>query len=296
MKNIYRNCAVVFIVAAMVLTSANAFAFPAVAGQYNGVFFKNSELFYDNDDDGLISPGDWFQGVIQLNGIIAAGTDESGQTGSNIWPVAGAPPTAVEPFEITGYFLQEVTQVIPGAGCIGTIIFGLSTTVDPLGVLNVGAGEVLQIFESNTLNFNDSTQGTAFATAIDGTPTFSLGFVDGDNYWYTPNVALDPFALEANEGVGTTYSGLDYIDQPAWQYNDVNDPNEAFFDTWVNFWFNSEIFKLGNVDLAFGDDLAMHFGSNDPGVHFPVPEPSTFMLLGAGLLGILFVGMKRKRN
>ena len=294
MKNFYRNCAVVFIVAAMLLTSANAFAFPASAGEYNGVFFKNSELFYDNDGDGRISEGDWFQGVIQLNGIVAAGNDPSGQTGTSMWPVAGNPPAAVEPFEITGYFLQEVYN--EPAGDFGNIIFGPSRTIDPLGVLNLGAGEVLQIFESNTLNFDDSTQGTAFATAIDGTPTFSLGFTDGDNYWYTPNAPLDPFALDANAGVGTTYAGLDFIDLPPWQFNDVNDPNEAVVDTLVNFWFNSEIFKLGNVDLLFGDGLAMHFGSNDPGVHFPVPEPSTFLLLGAGLLGFLVVGRKRKRN
>lgn len=178
-----------------------------------------------------------------------------------------------------------------------TLIFSAAGTSDPNGILE--ANEAIQFFESNTVNFNDNSQTNALATATDGTPTFSLGFNSLANYWYSPVVPEDPFKDPDTDpsAIGETYAGLNFIDLPPWLIDKVNDPNESQFNTWVDFWFNSEIFTLYNWGTA-NEDTLMHFGSNDPGVHHPgiIPEPSTFLLLGGGLVGLLVLRRKQSRS
>lgn len=78
MKALVKVRLVTLIVAIVSLTAVSAFAFPIAPGNYNGVFFKNSEVFLDEDADGLVSQGDIFWGVINLNGILNSGNDASG--------------------------------------------------------------------------------------------------------------------------------------------------------------------------------------------------------------------------
>ena len=48
-------------------------------GNYEGVFFRNSEVFLDNDTSGSFTKGDQIWGVMNLNELVNAGADPSGQ-------------------------------------------------------------------------------------------------------------------------------------------------------------------------------------------------------------------------
>ena len=283
----------ILVVTALLLTSVSAFAFPVVTSSYNGVFFENAEAFIDVDADGFISQGDIFWGIINVQNLKDAGGDPSGQTGPNFWTGSPFNPDFL-PKEITGYFATEIAvdPIFDAGTGTYTLVFQGAGANDPNNLL--AGNEALLVFEDfDAANFDSSTQATGLSTATDGNLAFSLGFANMENYWYTPLVPIDP---EISGDVGESYAGLDFIQLPSFDFNDVNDPNESFVDTWVNFWFNSEIFSLNTYAGDKDAQLLFHFGSNDPGVFYPIPEPSTFVLLGAGLLGFLVIGRKRKRN
>jgi len=291
---------------------ASAFVL-APSGNYEGVFFRNSEVWLDNDGDDTVSVGDQFWGVMNLNELTDAGADPSGQTGPQIWPLGGAAP----PPEITGYFATEVTAVYApgsaappnhptsaGSATISTII--LSATTDPNGIL--AAGDVMNVYEDGAINYNDANQGSARTTATDGALLGSFAMPNpadpgADSYWYT----LAPNVPPGSGSVGESFGGLlEGSDAFPWLFGPVNDPNEDYSSNAqlaggvsVDFWFNSELFVLAGgaaTGFAIGDALSMHFGSNDPGVFMPVsviPEPSTLILLGMGLVGMAAYGRKR---
>lgn len=270
------------------LMATSVYAFPDITNSFNGVFFNNSEVLIDKDNSENISVGDIFWGVLQVQQIKAP-ADMYGQTGPTIWSMGGG---ISPPAEITGYFATEVKAVYPpgspappnnpisaGSGTIATIILG-PVTVDPNGTLDTASGEVIRIFEDSSVNFDDSTQGSALATATNGTLLWSLGFGPSSNgaspggYWYT----LAPTVPPGSGSVGESFAGLNIITAPP---NDafalVNDPNEnyssnagVFGGLSVQLWFNSEILRLpSNPNLTIGPNEPMHFGSNDPAVYIP---------------------------
>lgn len=288
---------IALVVPILFVSAKSSEAYPMALDAYNGVFFNNAEVLLDTNQDGNVSVGDIFWGTVQVNGIKGP-TDLTGQTGPTIWSIGGG---LNPPAEITGYFATVVTAVyLPGSpappnnlisagsGTIATIILG--PVADPNGIL--AAGEVMRLYESNTVNYNDSTQALAISTATDGTLHSSLGLDAG--YWYTLAPVVPPGAGD----VGESYAGLNYIISP-FDTLQINDPNEDYSSNAgvvggvsVDLFFNSELGSLGKFGGPDQDTL-MHFFSNDPAVQFPVPEPSTMLLLGTGLIGIAAFGRKR---
>lgn len=276
MKNGLRQFA---IASALGLSTSMAFAFPIAPTQdYTGVFFRNSEVIVNKEggDPTKVEEGDIFWGVFSMNNLVDS-NDLSGQVGPDFWT-----PGTTNPQEITGYFATVVDTIVPGVGGAPDRI-EFAPTADPNGKL-VG-NEVLQFYVANAVNFDDSTQGSALATATDGTPSLSFGIVEATDYWYS----FAPVDIPAAGDVGESFGGLTVIDNDGLAFTDINDPNENVVDSLVDFFFNSEIFRLtSNPGLTIGDDQAMHFGSNDPGVFQAnaIPEPGTLAIVSLGLLGL----------
>lgn len=281
MKKVIGLATLALLAVTLLCVPAKVFAYPVFFGDYNGLFFNNAEVLLDKDGSGSVSIGDTFWGTVQLQQIKAP-TDPSGTGGGTIWFPGGGFGTV----EVTGYFATDVTGILlpPFGADPGnpTIVLG-APAIDPNGIL--AGGEVLRLFEDTAVDYNDSTQALALATATDGTLHSSLGLTGG--YWYT----VAPIVPPGSGDVGVSFAGLNYIISP-FATVPVNDPNEGFSGLSVDVFFNSEIGSLGNFGGA-SSGTKMHFFSNDPAVYKPIPEPASMMLLGMGLFGI--AGLRRRK-
>jgi len=283
----------------LMLGVGTVYAYPIATGSYNGLFFDNAEVLLDNDGTGSISIGDTFWGTAQIQTIKDANGDISGNTGSLIWAVGGG---LGAPAEITAYFATDVVDIgLPGApltvlgninhptvaagGTNAYIVLG-PAAIDPNSIL-VG-GEVFRIYQDTNVDYNDGSQATALATATDGALHSTLGMSGG--YWYSIAPAVPPGI--AGTPLGISYAGLNYISVPFFT-GVINDPNESFWNLNVDMFFNSEIGDLANFGGPNAATL-MHYLSNDPAVQLPIPEHATFLLIGAGLLGV--AALRRKTH
>jgi len=275
----------------IIIGSSLAYGIPTVVGGYNSLFFENAEVLVDVNNDGKVSRGDIFWGVFKVQNIKAP-TDPSGQIGQDIWWTGKEGTT---PKEITGYFATEVISTLTGVGPGGTdlIILG-PVSHDPNDILDTTVGEVMRVYEDDAINFNNSTRALGLSTATDGKHIWSLGMgpsTDGDStggYWYTFAPITPP---GPNFPVGDSYAGLNFITPTGDLFKAIDDPNEPRL-LLVELWLNSEIFQVNSIT----DKVHFHFGSNDPAVNFPLPEPTSLLLLGSGLLGLAGLGIRRKKK
>ncbi len=159
---------------------------------------------------------------------------------------------------------------------------------------NVG-GVIEAIYTSGTFDFY--LDFDPYAVNL-GTPA---SLTDGTKI-ATVEITSGGYRLDTTGGAGssyTLYGDFTYILDNFW-YNAANDEDLAddlLEKGWV-FAYTAGDNDPESVDIAFNDDGSLvvsssHDSSISVGV---VPEPSTFLLLGAGLLGLGFVSRRKNRN
>lgn len=263
-------------------SAAAAFAYPVLGPGKNHIEFINYENVMNLSENGQITTGTTFYGILRAQTIR--------NQGNPIWssdPIADA--DGVD--SLTGYFLTTVTAVndVPDSP-FDQIILGPSAS-DPWGILTadeLAAGVALKMWADDGMAATalDATSvANGLSTATDGQEWLSLTMTDG--YWWS-SATVNPAGV--NGLIGDSFFGLNYYDTFGTVTTNlkVNDAGESLFDLDVNVYGESTIST--NTDPA---TQQWAFASDDPAV-LATPEPATLLITGAGLLGL--AGMRRRRN
>ena len=298
------------------LLASQAFSYQILSGSgLNEIFFQNYELLFDGQGNQLdltdpedvargLLPGDTFVGIINAQNVDV--------DSSPFWQFDSIPPDAIN---VSGVFAQEVVEVLDIGEDFSLVIltnpsqfsFTLldSTTLDISGILNAGemiafyvdtdADGTFTAFNSNgtiqqdVADATDSDSGdvwmTAGVVAGDWPDYTSLDIVDYAYSFPTLGVPLGEFSAEAYAGLSLIRNNTGFA-----IFDLVNDAGEDLVDTFVQIAFTSEIEENNN----FPGSSPWQVASNDPAIMRPVPEPSTLLLLGAGLLGLGYFVRKRR--
>lgn len=130
--------------------------------------------------------------------------------------------------------------------------------------------------------FYDDAKNSApadISTYVDGTPWATMTLDWEDTYWYS---ILDTGSTNL---IGTNLFGFETYGDAPWGDILVNDPEEVRFDYDVAIYGEADVSLNSSTDVPWAIDIA------DPAV-VATPEPSTFVILGLGLLGLL--GFRRR--
>lgn len=323
-----KNFGFLLILALIIAVSGQSVQATVLTGGLNKLFFNDYETVFRNDGAGNydelnqtsgpvnLAVGDVFVGIINLQEI----TDANNIT---VWDNPNGD-------QLTGIFAQEITNISSGgSGIIVDLAPTSVTTFNPVvgSSFNTGlaANEMFEIYLDAGGSSPFTIGGTiadSIAAATNGVSWMTLGDADSPSTAYTTfnetdnNTALGnpvageeyawsdvtPFGTPLIDFAGQAFLGLsvlDYISDPSLiGVPLLNDPTEVRFNTDVEFYANSQLtINPDFVGLAGGGTSNWVFESNDPArVGAAIPEPGTVFLLGLGMLGISYLGRRRKRS
>ena len=191
--------------------------------------------------------------------------------------------------------MKRLMAIIVCLGMLGFAGIASALTFTDTQILDViiGEGPVAQFFWGDSYSYTHATPSD-FEVPWDTVNSASL---DISGYWIDDN---NDQVQVSGSAVGTLTPGGSYgwYWDWGWQWDDT--PSVSTFDISSTFssWSTGDPLGITIVaDGAFGDGFLQldtsTFNLNYENGTAPVPEPSTILLMGTGLLGIIGFGRKR---
>jgi hypothetical protein len=214
--------------------------------------------------------------MIVLAGVANADQIFSTPTGA-INPLTGTPVSGTADFNLTGTTLTlTLTNTITGIGSAGQLLTGLTFTLsNGSGVsLNSQMGDLVAVSSAKTsTDLGTSALGWGFGTT--GTNTFEVCMIctGGVTSGVTPQEGiLGPVSADGKyDNANNSITG--------------NGPHNPFVNGTATYKFTVPTgVTASNVSFQFG---------TTPGGAMSTPEPSSFLLLGLGLLGLAVLTGRR---
>jgi fibronectin-binding autotransporter adhesin len=244
----------------------------------------------------LTNTGNTFSGGIDMREgtliVPATGTTSTGtitlDTTSALNVMSGA--TVGNPLNFSG-----TAAVVTGSGTISTaVVVNSAVVVSPMASPGGGPGTLtfsngLTLASGGTLNFDIYN-----ATGTPGSGFSLISSTGGLGLSLTPGSFM--INIDSTNSSGTAASAINFNAGLSYSWQFAASPTAITGTT-----FNSNLFNLVTAGNFFNSTGGGTFGVTEVGnslyLNFtPVPEPSTWALMGAGILALVPFGLRRRRS
>jgi hypothetical protein len=291
MKGISKAVAVAVVAGSMAISQAWAANINnLIVGGPNQASDEDREFLINRvgPDDGVVDVGDSLRGVINFNTMNSVGANLGGITGND---------------EFTGLFQVIVTSIGAPVGGLSPVTLApdpaFAATLTGLGLTPVG-GEVIALFTDPSIDFcadDPCTIPASESSATDGTFWATVGFTGaaGEGIGGVAPADIDLAAgITSGSSAGFINAGLNLISTGAGfgAGITINSITPSPFGGFVDFAVTQNLKGISDLDTPYQISTNTDVSFNAT----VIPEPSTLLLFGGGLLGLGFLARRRHKK